>query len=182
MEKRYGVEVEPSSCIAPSVTPGAFAAKNEGASIDKINLEAMYKKYTEAGGSLLLSSLQQYGCEGAVGKAVEAAIASNCTQSETRASLCFAVLEALLAHIDQGGVAVATKSSYVSDSDLLLLCRWKLSVDLPFKIPRSKVSATSWRARSSSGCGCITHEMKTLIVRPPYICTSSTTSAAFHAC
>jgi hypothetical protein len=157
------------------VTPGAFAA-NAGAFIEKINLEAIYEKDAGAGGSFLLSSLQQYGCDGAVGKAVESAIASNCTQSETRASLCFAVLEALLAHIAQGGVAVATKCSFVSDRDLLLQCRWKLSVDIPFNIPLLQVVCNKLaRTLVHRLCwGCVTQEMKMLALHARHTCTSFT--------
>jgi hypothetical protein len=135
-----------------------------------------YEKDAGAGGSFLLSSLQQYGCDGAVGKAVESAIASNCTQSETRASLCFAVLEALLAHIAQGGVAVATKCSFVSDRDLLLQFRWKLSVDIPFNIPLLQVVCNKLaRTLVHRLCwGCVTQEMKMLALHARHTCASFT--------
>jgi len=111
---------------------------SSGAFIANINVQAM-NKHASAGGAFLLSSLKQYGCEGDVGKAVEAVFATNCVQSEMRASLCCQVLEAFLHHIAQGGEAAATTSSFGGKGDLLSLCRWKLSVDMPFSISTLQV-------------------------------------------
>ena len=137
-------------------------------------------KHASAGGAFLLSSLKQYGCEGEVGKAVEAAFASNCAQSETRASLCFAILEAFLNDTVQGGAEEAPNSSFVGKDDLLLLCRWKLSVDMPFSISTlrvlcDKLARTLVLRFSRSGVTCVT-----TIYFHVYVCVNSCAYAHGH--